>query len=253
MTRPWRDAWRFMWTTAGAVVWPVLAGPRTAAADQTPAALEEAPKPPAAPTAPAQPLTPGADEAALPTTSRLPPPVDNPFIQYGVAFTTEFVASSGNMCATTPATCILGSGGGVVLPRLGWRFPGSWYMGVAYEMTKQDASTLYRLPILSQARAEGRYYFMIGQVLTPYVGASGGIAWYGNEWAANTFGPGASASLGVEAQVSRGTVVGLTFNYRAIYFKPFVDSSNTAHEGSVAQLLGLELQLEVRDPVKLER
>jgi len=182
--------------------------------------------------------------------SKVPPPVGNPFIQYGVAFTTEFVATPGRMCSGLASSqpCILGSGGGVVFPRIGWRGAGPWYVGFAAEFSKQDAYTLYQLPILQQYRGEARYYFLIGQVLTPFVAASGGIAGYGNLWTADTFGPDASLTVGVEAQVSRGTVVGLALNYRAIYFRSFVDSSMTSRESGVAQLIGLDIQLEVRDP-----
>jgi hypothetical protein len=173
----------------------------------------------------------------------------NPFVQYGVAFTTEFVATPGPMCAGAASQpCILGSGGGVVFPRVGWRSAGSWYVGGAYEISKQDAFTLYRLPILQQLRGEARYYFLIGQVLTPFLGASAGVAGYGNEWSVDTFGPDGSLTLGVEAQVSRRTVVGLALNYRSIYFRSFEDSSTTFRQGGLAQLLGLDLQLEVRDP-----
>jgi hypothetical protein len=97
-------------------------------------------------------------------------------------------------------------------------------------------------------RTEARYYFLIGQVLTPFVGASAGIAGYGNVWSLNTFGPDASVTFGIEAQVSRSTVVGLALNYRTIYFRSFVDSSATVREAGLAQLVGLDLQLEVRDP-----
>jgi hypothetical protein len=180
--------------------------------------------------------------------SIVPPPTGNTFAQYGVAFTTEVVATPGRMCSSPMNPCILGSGGGIVFPRIGWRDAGPWYIGGAYELSKQDANTLYRLAILQQLRGEARYYFLSGQILTPFVGASAGVAGYGDEWALDTFGPEGAVTLGVEAQVSRGTVVGLALNYRAMYFHPFVDSSGAARDGSVAQLWGLDIQLEVRDP-----
>jgi hypothetical protein len=191
-------------------------------------------------------VAPPADAPAA--ESPLPPPIGNPFIQYGVAFTTEVVASPGAMCANVAVPCVLGSGGGIVFPRIGWRSAGPWYVGGAYELSKQDANTLYPLAILQQLRGEARYYFLAGQVLTPFVGGAAGVAGYGNEWAVNTFGPDGSATLGVEAQVSRGTVVGVALNYRVLYFRSFVDSANLERPGSVAQLFGLDIQLEVRDP-----
>jgi len=144
--------------------------------------------------------------------------------------------------------CILGSGGGIVFPRIGWRTAGPWYFCGAYELSKQDANTIYRLAILQQLRGEARYYFLAGQILTPFVGASAGIVGYGNEWSIDTLGPEGAATLGVEAQVARDTVIGLALNYRVMYFHPFIDSSDTPRDGSVAQLWGLDLQLEVREP-----
>src|ERR1700733_11958987 len=181
------------------------------------------------------------DGTALPMQSTVPPPTGNTFVQYGVAFTTEVVATPGKMCSSTSVPCILGSGGGIVFPRIGWREAGPWYIGGAYEISKQEANTLFRLAILQQLRGEARYYFLSGQILTPFVGASAGVAGYGEEWALDTFGPEGAVPLGVEAQVSRGTVVGLALNYRAMYFHPFVDSSGTTRDGSVAQLFGLDL------------
>jgi hypothetical protein len=199
--------------------------------------------------APAQtPAAPPADASLLPTQSTIPPPVGNPFIQYGVAFTTEVLATAGPMCANGGVPCILGSGGGIVFPRIGWRSSGPWYFGGAYEISKQDANTLYQLAILQQLRGEGRYYFQTGQVINPYLGASAGIAGYGNEWSIDTFGPTGSVTLGLEAQVSRGTVVGAALNYRVIYFRSFVDTANLQRDASLAQLFGLDIQLEVRDP-----
>jgi hypothetical protein len=237
------------------VVLGSLTGPPQSALANPPAPDGTSPAPPQRGpgdgTSPALPERgPGEEPLDLPAESKIPPPVGNPFIQYGVAFTTEFVATPGRMCSGLSASqpCILGSGGGVVFPRIGWRSAGAWYAGLAVEFTKQDAFTLYKLPILQQYRLEGRYYFLIGQVLTPYVGASGGLAAYGDTWTVQTFGPDASLSFGVEAQVARGTVVALVFDYRTIYFKSFVDTANTTRESSVAQFLGLDLQLEVRDP-----
>ncbi len=103
--------------------------------------------------------------------------VNNPFVQYGVAFTTEFVATSSALCNNNPQvvpTCILGSGAGLVFPRIGWRSSGHWYIGGAYEFSKQGAGTVYVLPILQQLRGEARYYFLEGHLGTPFVEGSAG-------------------------------------------------------------------------------
>jgi hypothetical protein len=177
--------------------------------------------------------------------------VSNPFIQYGVAFSTEFVATSSALCNDSPRVvpqCILGSGAGLVFPRIGWRSPGHWYFGGAYEFSKQDAGTVYLLPILQQLRAEARYYFLEGHVMTPFLEGSLGVAGYGNEWTVDAYGPAGSFAIGVEAQISRNTVVGSTLAYRVIHFSGFTDSASNARDAGFAQILGVNVLLEVRDP-----
>ena len=181
-------------------------------------------------------------------TTSAPPPLTTPFLQYGVAFTTEFVASAGPLCSATGAPCILGSGGGVVFPRVGWRSASHWYLGGAYEISKQDAGTLYRLPILQQLRAEARYYLLDGHVVGPYLEGTLGLAGYGNEWTVDTFGPAVSVALGVETQISRRSAIGASFAYRLIHFSGFTDAAGTSRDPGFAQFLGLNILLEVRDP-----
>lgn len=203
-------------------------------------------------------IVPGAARAAdpPPTAPELPaslPPtgVNNHFLQFGVGFTTEFVAGGSGLCSPSPKTvpqCILGSGAGLVFPRVGWRSPGHWYLGGAYEFSKQDASTLYLLPILQQLRGEARIYFLEGRVWTPFVEGSLGVAGYGNEWTVDAYGPMASIALGGEVQISQRTVVGVTFGYRLIRFTGFTDSAGNARDAGFSQLLGLNILLEARDP-----
>jgi hypothetical protein len=176
---------------------------------------------------------------------------NNEFIQFGVAVTTEFVAGGNGLCSGDSKVvphCLLGSGAGLVFPRVGWRSPGHWYIGGAYEFSKQDASTVYLLPILQQLRGEARYYFLQGHVGTPFVEGSVGVAGYGNEWTVDAYGPAASLALGVEAQISQNTVVGVTLAYRGIHFTGFTDSAGNDRDAGFTQLLGLNVLLEARDP-----
>ena len=121
------------------------------------------------------------------------------------------------------------------------------FLGLAYELTKQDPNKLYRIALLQQARAEARYYFMTARVTEPYLSASAGVAGFGNEWAIDTWGPGGSFGAGVEYQITRRTVVGLGLNYRLLYLSRFTDTAGTERAGGVAQLIGLDLVLEQRD------
>jgi hypothetical protein len=188
-----------------------------------------------------------ADEAPHPTVSVAPPPLDIPYVQYGFALTSEFVATAGKMCAGE-ANCILGSGGGVAV-RVGRRAAGPWYWGGAYELSKQDPASLYRFATLQQLRAEARYYFSTGLVTQPYATGGGGVCAYGNEWGIDTYGPMAQLGIGVEAQLSRRTVVALALTYRVLGFRTFVDSSGNDHATSIAQIVGLDLSIEQRDPL----
>jgi hypothetical protein len=176
-----------------------------------------------------------------------PPPTTIVYFQYGVALAAEIVSSAGPICDTPAAPCILGPGGGIAV-RAGWRGAGPIYLGGAYELTKQDPSKLYRLALLQQARAEGRYYFMNARVTEPYAALGLGVAGYGNEWGVDTWGPGGSLGFGVEYQVTQRTVIGMGINYRVLYFSQFTDTSGAARDGGIAQLVGIDMVLEQRDP-----
>jgi hypothetical protein len=214
----------------------------------TPQTVPAGTPPPAVadPTAP-----PGSEPATRPLVdlqSALPPPTNIVYLQYGVAFTAEVVTAAGPICDNVSVPCILGPGGGVAI-RAGWRGTGAIYLGGAYELSKQDPNKLLRLAILQQARFEGRYYFVSGRDIEPYLASGAGVAGYGNEWGVDTWGPTAFLGAGVEAQITRRTVVGLAFNYRFLYFQKFQDTTGADRTAGVAQLFGLDLVLEQRDPI----
>jgi hypothetical protein len=205
--------------------------------------------PPAATTAvsPAE----GETGEALARNSK-PPPLNVTYLQYGVSFTGEFVAAAGPICKNAGiggnAPCIFGSGGGVAI-RVGYRSAGPWYLGGAYELSKQDPSQLYRLAILQQLRGEARYYVPTGWDASPFGSAGFGVAVYGNEGSIDTVAPSVFAAIGAEAQLSRRVVVGVALAYRALYFTSFTDTSGTSREAGIASVVGLDLSLEARDPL----
>ena len=129
---------------------------------------------------PAEPRAPENARLARDLESAPPPPSHVVYFQYGVAFATEQVIAPGPICDNESIPCILGAGGGIAV-RAGWRSSGPIYLGGAYELTKQDPNKLYRIALLQQARAEGRYYFMTARVTEPYAAVSVGVAGYGNE------------------------------------------------------------------------
>ncbi len=212
---------------------------------------------PPAPPAPAAGDAPGdaSDEAPARPLVDLqnapPPPTNVVYLQYGVALTAEVVSAAGPICDNLAVPCILGPGGGVAV-RVGWRGTGAWYLGGAYELSKQDPNKLLRLAILQQARAEARYYFVSGRDTEPYLAGGLGVAGYGNEWGVDTWGPAGFLGLGLETQITRRTVIGVALAYRLLYFQRFTDTTGAGRDAGLAQLIGLDFVLEQRDPIYTE-
>jgi hypothetical protein len=220
---------------------------RVARSQEPPAAPSSTASSPPSPLPPEAAPAPPAEPALDVIEGTNPPPTNIVYFQYGVSLAAELVASAGPICDTPAAPCILGPGGGIAV-RAGWRGAGPIYLGGVYELTKQDPSKLYRLALLQQARAEGRYYFMNARVTEPYAALGLGVAGYGNEWGVDTWGPVGSFGFGVEYQVTQRTVIGTALNYRLIYFSQFTDTSGAARDGGIAQLVGFDFVLEQRDP-----
>lgn len=179
-----------------------------------------------------------------------PPPLHVEYAQYGVGFTVENALSTGATCPTPTATvkpkpCILGSGGGLAI-RAGYRNPGPWYIGGAYEFSKLDSSNLYRLGIFQQIRAEARYFLDLGYRASPYIQLGVGAVLYGNEWGVETGGAQVFAGVGVEAEVSRLAVLGLGFVYRPMLIAAWKDTAGQERPLGVAQFVGIDLILEAR-------
>ena len=174
--------------------------------------------------------------------------------QVGFALAAETVASSGSVCrvsATTP--CILGSGGGMAV-RVGYRLGSPWYFGGVYEFTRHDSSNLLTLAILQQLRAEARYYIERGQRTTGFLAAGAGFHVYGNDWGVIMGGAVATVGGGIEFELSPKAVVGMSLMYRLLvprFFKsdPGVPEPDGPLGFGLAHVIGLEFELEVRDPV----
>ena len=183
-----------------------------------------------------------------------PPPSSFHYLQYGVAFAAETVASAGDVCPSTAvAPCILGSGFGPAV-RLGYRSRESWYLGGAYEFSRQDPSSLLRLAILQQLRAELRYYPIAGRRLVPYAAAALGGVLYGNEWGAETGGAEAAIGAGLEYQVTGTSVLGAALLYRILVVKGWTDSAGEVRAErfvglGLAHLISVEVAWELREPL----
>ncbi|HEY3498698.1 MAG TPA: hypothetical protein VGK73_28600 [Polyangiaceae bacterium] len=174
--------------------------------------------------------------------------------QLGMAFVAEGVPDAGSVCpddATAP--CILRAGGGVGI-RIGYRTPGPWFVGGVYEFTRHESSSLLRLAILQQFRAEGRYYFDAGNRTTPFLAGGLGFHLYGSEWTADTGGLVASLGGGVALELTPRTVIGFMASYRVLLPRTWTDAAGQERADGplgfgIAHLIGLELTFEIRDPV----
>jgi hypothetical protein len=184
------------------------------------------------------------------TDSAGPPPSSFHYLQYGIAFAAETVASGGDVCPSVTAPCILGSGFGPAI-RIGYRSRANWYAGGAYEFSRQDPASLLRLAILQQLRGEARYYLLVGRRLAPYaLGTVGGLL-YGNEWGAETGGIGLSLGGGIEYQLSASTLVGAALVYRALVLRAWTDGAGERRADrflgfGLAHLVALEVTWELR-------
>lgn len=174
-------------------------------------------------------------------------PAEPTAFQYGVGLATEVVTNPGAMCDVA-APCLLGSGAGVQA-RLGLLYGRTLYAGVAYALTKQDPSRVYRFATLQQVRIELRRYINTGQLIRGFVGIGGGIAGYGDEWSVDTFGPLGFLSVGGEIELSHRTLLTTSISYRLARFNSFTDSGRTDRPGGFAQFIALDFVFEARDPV----
>jgi hypothetical protein len=222
----------------------------TPAAEPAPTPGEPAPAaapPPSATATLAAPATP-ADAGAAQDQPR-PPPLHVDYASYGLAFAADFLAAPGAVCRDQPpdgiVPCILGSGGGLIL-RGGYRSPGPWYIGGAYQFSKTGAGNLYRLPILQELRAEMRYMLDMGFRISPYATWGLGGMIYGNEWGAETGGGSLFAGLGAELQLSRVAVLGLALVYEPMLIAGWTDTAAFERPTGMAHYFRLELDLEVR-------
>jgi hypothetical protein len=165
-------------------------------------------------------------------------------VEYGVGFDGEFVLNAGGLCSSS-APCILGSGAGIAA-NLGVLYGRTTYLGVAYSLTKQDPSRLYRFATLQQGRIELRRYVASERDLRFFGTLGAGVAGYGEEWGVDTYGPLLSVAFGAELELSAKTVAVASIAYRGVSFTGFRDTAGNAREAGISHFLALEIALEAR-------
>ncbi|MSP24273.1 MAG: hypothetical protein EXR75_03725 [Myxococcales bacterium] len=184
-----------------------------------------------------------ADERVTPK----PPPLYVEYVSYGAAFTAYVLADAGAGCPSS-VPCIYGGGGGLAL-RGGFRWPGPWYLGGAYQVSTTDSANIYRLATLQELRVEMRYSFDMGFRSVPYLTwGAGGVA-YGDEWGVETGGASVFGGVGVDLQLSRVALLGVGVRCQPMVFAGFVDTAGFERPGALAQFVALELELQIRTEV----
>lgn len=184
-----------------------------------------------------------------------PPPISSHYLQYGVAVTGEAVASPGQVCPRGAGglPCILDDGGGLVV-RIGYRSRGHWYLGGAYEFSRQDSANLLRLAILQQLRAELRVHLTRVTRLSPYLAASAGGAIYGNEWGYDTWGAVSGLGAGLSFQVTPAISLNIALAYRQLFLRRWTDGAGEVRgtgplDFGLAHLVAFEFGFEIREPL----
>lgn len=200
----------------------------------------------AAPTPPVESETaPVPDAPVIEPEAPRPPPLHIDYVTYGVAISGDFLVAAGATCRVDSVPCILGSGGGLVL-RGGYRSPGPWWVGGAYQFSTTDSSNLYRLGTLQQLRAEMRYSLDLGYRTSPYATWGLGGVVYGNEFGVETGGGTGFLGVGFEMQLSRLAMLGGAAYYQPMVFAAFQDTAGFERDTGVAHYIRIELQVELR-------
>lgn len=176
-----------------------------------------------------------------------PPPSRVEYASYGVSLNGSGLIHPGEVCAIG-SPCILGGGGGLGLHG-GYRWAGPWYLGGAYQVSRNDSSNLYRLPTLQQLRVELRYMLDLGYRTVPYATWGGGGVVYGNEFGVETGGGTVFFGTGFELQLSRLAILGLAARYQPMLFAGFTDTAGFERPLGLAHYAGIDLLLEVRREV----
>jgi len=170
-------------------------------------------------------------------------------VVYGAALTAELLASPGAICPPAASVpCVIGSGGGLGV-RAGYRFHFPFYIGGAYEFSKQDAHKSITLAILQQVRGEARYFLPVTGAYVPFVAAGTGVVGYGSAWSIQTYGGTAFVTLGLELELSRTSVMAFMVSYRPIVLLKWRDTAQLDRPTGILSMVGLELALEQRVPV----
>ena len=180
-----------------------------------------------------------------------PFPSTGHFIDYGISFMSEALLAAGGICKNgLKENCVLGGGAGLAFAAY-YRAPG-YSLGAVYEVTFHDSSNIYQRGVLQQARAEWRIrprWLTFSDSFVAFLGLGAGVAGYGDNWAISTYGPSAHFMVGGEIDLGVKVALVVSIAYRALYFKSFVDASGQERPTGVSHMLGLQLGIELHEPI----
>lgn len=227
-------------TIAGAIGASIVAFVQTAAlAEEAPAA----PSPPAATAPPTKTSDPREGLDPFPSTGR--------YLAYGFSFHSVALLSAGGVCpGGAKEPCVIGGGGGLSLGGA-YRTPDDT-IGAVYEATFHESSSIYQRGVLQQLRGEWRRrprWFSFSDGVNGFYGFGAGAAIYGDNWRAATIAGLAQTMAGVEVDLGVKLALVVSLSYRAFLFRSFTDASGEQRPTGVAQFLGLELGLELHEPL----
>ena len=196
----------------------------------------------------------GSDASGAIPSEFTPPNLRQHYLRYGVGLNGEFVVGSGKICPDPdPAPCIFGSGGGVAV-RVGYLSRSHWYLGGAYGFSEQNSDNLLRLAILQRLQFEAQRYLTRGNRVNPYLVMNAGLALYGNEWAATTWGVVVSSGVGADFEVNEDTLIGLNVVYQPLMLRNWQDAAGTSFADGLggfglAQMIAVELTVALQSPL----
>lgn len=180
-----------------------------------------------------------------------PFPSTGHYLSYGFAFTSEALLATGNVCPKLASEgCVLGNGGGLAFNGA-LRTP-VYSLGAAYEASFHDSNNIYQRGVLQQLRGEWRLHpqnWVLGESANPFVGAGAGLAMYGDNWRVATLGLVGHGIIGIEYDLGVKVAAVFGIAYRAMYFRSFTDASGQYRPAGLAHMLGLQLGLELHDPL----
>jgi hypothetical protein len=180
-----------------------------------------------------------------------PLPSSGEYLSYGVAFHSESLLATGNVCPDFASEqCVLGAGGGI---SFAGAYRGPLYsVGGVYEASFHDSNNIYQRGVLQQLRAEWRFRprgMAISDTISPFVGTGAGLAGYGDNWRVDTIGGAGHFSIGTEFDLGVKLAAVFAISYRAIYFREFTDPTDQRRPAGLVHMLGLQLGLELHDPL----